>query len=244
MEGASPMIHQASPYLLCRCGQVHRPQVVPTLARLLRPYDGFLIAVTEKDAMLQKLATDSTHISVHTAYSSTGANEVSPVTRFAATWGTAGSGSIALAATLPSFSIPASTPEVSWWSGWSALTSGTFRFIAPLGGGTIRPASAEIATDITNNDIYAKAHGYAAADRVVGWGTLPTGLTVGVLYFVIATGLTADIFRVSTTLGGSAVDLTGTPPFNFFVQKCAPEAFVSAGTLTFGATSLDLAGII
>lgn len=41
-------------------------------------------------------------------------------------------------------------------------------------------------------------------------GVLPTGLTAGVTYFVIAAGLTADSFQVSATAGGAAVNTTGT----------------------------------
>lgn len=41
-------------------------------------------------------------------------------------------------------------------------------------------------------------------------GALPTGLTALQEYYVIATGLTATQFQVSDTLGGAAVDTTGT----------------------------------
>jgi hypothetical protein len=38
---------------------------------------------------------------------------------------------------------------------------------------------------------------------------LPTGLTAGTIYYVISTGLTATSFEVSTTVGGSAVNTSG-----------------------------------
>lgn len=41
-------------------------------------------------------------------------------------------------------------------------------------------------------------------------GALPTGLTAGTAYYVIAAGLTADAFEVSTSIGGTAVNTTGT----------------------------------
>jgi hypothetical protein len=55
-------------------------------------------------------------------------------------------------------------------------------------------------------------HGLAANDRVIfsTSGALPTGLTAGTVYFVIAAGLTADEFEVSTAQGGSAVNTSGT----------------------------------
>ena len=51
-----------------------------------------------------------------------------------------------------------------------------------------------------------------AAGQAVIFGTssaLPTGLTAGTLYYVIATGLTTSSFEVSTTVGGSASNFTG-----------------------------------
>jgi len=41
-------------------------------------------------------------------------------------------------------------------------------------------------------------------------GALPTGLTAGTTYYVIAAGLTANAFEVSTQIGGSAVNTSGT----------------------------------
>lgn len=55
------------------------------------------------------------------------------------------------------------------------------------------------------------AHGLTAGTPVVftTTGALPTGITAGTYYYVIATGLATDSFRVSATLGGSAVNTTG-----------------------------------
>jgi hypothetical protein len=56
------------------------------------------------------------------------------------------------------------------------------------------------------------AHGLRVGDPVTftTTGALPTGLSAGTTYYVIAAGLTADAFEVSTTLGGSAVNTSGT----------------------------------
>lgn len=54
-------------------------------------------------------------------------------------------------------------------------------------------------------------HGLVANDAVIFEtdGTIPTGLTADtVVYYVISTGLTADAFKVSTTIGGSSVNVT------------------------------------
>lgn len=55
------------------------------------------------------------------------------------------------------------------------------------------------------------SHGLVAGDQVSfeTTGALPTGLSVGVVYFVIASGLTTNAFEVSATLGGAAVNTTG-----------------------------------
>lgn len=52
------------------------------------------------------------------------------------------------------------------------------------------------------------AHGLISGSRVrfTTTGALPTGIVAGTEYFVIATGLTADAFEVSATLGGSAIN--------------------------------------
>lgn len=60
-------------------------------------------------------------------------------------------------------------------------------------------------------DLFTSAsHGLVAGDTVIFEtdGTIPTGLTADATYYVIAGGLTTDDFKVSTTLGGAAVDVT------------------------------------
>lgn len=58
----------------------------------------------------------------------------------------------------------------------------------------------------------ATGHGLAAGDAVIfaTTGALPTGLTAGTIYYVISAGLTSDDFEVSATVGGSAINTTGT----------------------------------
>ena len=52
------------------------------------------------------------------------------------------------------------------------------------------------------------SHGLVANDALVlsTSSGLPTGLTVGTVYYVISAGLTANAFEVSTTVGGAAVN--------------------------------------
>jgi len=54
-------------------------------------------------------------------------------------------------------------------------------------------------------------HGFAVGDAVsfTTGGTLPTGITAGARYYVIASGLTSSAFEISTTAGGAAINFTG-----------------------------------
>lgn len=57
------------------------------------------------------------------------------------------------------------------------------------------------------------AHGFIAGTPVAFLGTVnqsvPAGLSSGLLYYVIGTGLTATDFKVSASVGGAEVDITG-----------------------------------
>jgi hypothetical protein len=74
-------------------------------------------------------------------------------------------------------------------------------------------------------------------------GTLATGLTEGVVYFVVSSA--TNTFKVSTTSGGSAVDITGLGNGTVFWQRVVPEVFASQGQISVaaGALVLDLTAI-
>jgi hypothetical protein len=66
-------------------------------------------------------------------------------------------------------------------------------------------------TCVAGTDLFTAAgHGYGAGKPVRFYGLAGgAGITAGTTtYFVIASGLTADAFRVSATLGGSTIDVT------------------------------------
>lgn len=81
------------------------------------------------------------------------------------------------------------------------------------GSSTPVPFTADDTTDL----LTAAAHGLANGDIVLidGAGTLPGGLTTNTRYFVINS--TTDTFKLSLTLGGTAIDLTtdGTGAMSF-----------------------------
>lgn len=73
-------------------------------------------------------------------------------------------------------------------------------------------AGATFTVTIASPAVFSKtAHGLAAGDPIIfsTTGALPTGLTAGTVYYVISAGLTADAFEVSTSVGGSAVNTSG-----------------------------------
>jgi hypothetical protein len=61
-------------------------------------------------------------------------------------------------------------------------------------------------------------------------GALPTGLTAGTTYFVIAAGLTANAFEVSTTVGGAAVNTSGTQSGTHTMTQHTTVRGTGAGT--------------
>lgn len=90
-------------------------------------------------------------------------------------------------------------------------------------------------TNGVNNGVAWVAHGLTAGKKVYfipalasgAPGTMPTGLTAGQTYFVIAAGLTANSFRVSATLAGAAVDTTGSAGTGTITAYLAPNVQLS-----------------
>jgi hypothetical protein len=117
---------------------------------------------------------------------------------------------------------------------WDALTVGTIQGYWQIGS-TLRGA----ATVTTGDTFTSVGHGLAADDRVfvtaVGGDALPTGLAVDTLYFVRATGLTADAFTLSTTSGGAAVDVTAAGEVSWF--ETVPQTFSISGNLVLPTTT-------
>jgi hypothetical protein len=184
------------------------------------------------------LITSGTHLAAFTGFPpAIGGNEItggSPAyARKAITHtATAAAGAISPSSGLPAtFDIPAGT-TVRALAVCSALTAGSIIAWSPAGAGPRLSINTGDATDITNNDILSEAHGLVAGNSVLFWDDfnsgLPNGLAEDTEYFVLATGLTTDAFRVSTTLGGTVVDITGAGVGT--VQKFVPEVYGGQGT--------------
>jgi hypothetical protein len=138
------------------------------------------------------------------------------------------------------FDVPAG--NVVAWGIWDAVTAGncyqTGWFSTVSGLALVRTA------DATANDVQSVAHGLALDDRivfeVVEGLSVPTGLTAGTLYYVISTGLTTDAFRVATTSGGAAVDITGTG--SSIWRKVVVTNFGGQGQFQINAGEFDVFG--
>lgn len=93
------------------------------------------------------------------------------------------------------------------WGLYTASTAGTLRGIAFLDADPPIEGVGNVDDTIT-----AYAHGLSADQRVFVLASpgalLPAGLAENTAYYVLASGLTADVFKLSTTSGGAAVNIT------------------------------------
>ena len=73
------------------------------------------------------------------------------------------------------------------------------------------------------------AHGFAAGDtvRFTTTGALPTGITAGTTYYVIAAGLTANAFEISTQPSGSAVNTSGSQSGTHYLSIPLSNVFIA-----------------
>jgi hypothetical protein len=192
------------------------------------------LTTTGRNDLLTNGLTNFTHAS---AMTDLGTTEASGVTRQAITWAAAASGQRANSAQL---TIPIGTGvTVQVGSIHSALTAGNIEAWFQIGS-TLRGVGSvdATATDLIQSD----GHGLTTDDRVffttVAGESLPTGVSATVLYFVLASGLTADAFKVATTSGGTALDITALGEVAWF--KTVPQPFPSGGNLVIATSALTL----
>lgn len=190
------------------------------------------------DAVDETATGGITHGSLHTAFSTTGANEVtggSPAYARKSVTLAASSGGVKSLSNAPVFDVPASA-TVRWIGYWTAVTAGTFRGMVPNGGGALKPFSVD---DATTDVLDSPAHGFTNTQMVVVWagaGALPAGVAEGTVYHV--RDVTTDSLKLAATAGGAAIDLTtiGTG----LVQRIIEEAMGAQGTITLNTASIEL----
>lgn len=163
--------------------------------------------------------------------------------RQAVTWQAAGTPAAGQAGNNGSIAIPIAAGETPMvLSLYDALSAGNR--LADFGFGSSGQQVKGLATVLASTDLFTSyAHGFTTDDRVflsvVNDEAIPTGISLTTLYFVLASGLTTDAFKISTTSGGSALDVTASG--ECLVQKTVPNLFASAGNLTIATNALILA---
>lgn len=181
----------------------------------------------------------ATHGSLHAAYSTTGASELSggsPVyARQAITWSPASGRSKATASSFV-FPVPAAS-TVRWVGFWDAVTAGNFLGMTPNGGAM---TEAFTCPDIANDTLEAPSHGLSTGQSVVVWAvpgaSLPAPLAEGTVYWVVTA--TADDLQLSLTSGGAAINLTAVG--SGFLQRIVEESFGAQGTMTVTSATMTL----
>lgn len=128
-----------------------------------------------------------------------------------------------------------SNEDVIAWGLYDAATSGNLKAIGLLD--TDPPLFG--VGDPTAEDIYSAAHGLQTDQRVfvlaAPGAVIPAGFSENTAYFVLAAGLTTDNFRLSTSSGGAAVNITARGAALFIPYKAVtiatnatPEFAISA----------------
>lgn len=101
-----------------------------------------------------------------------------------------------------------------------------------------------ISTDVVADTFNENAHGLTTDQPVVFAGlSNTTGVTNGTVYFVSATGLTANAFRVAATVGGAAIALGGSNDTNTVTAFPGLQTILTA-TKTIPANSLSVGDVL
>lgn len=184
----------------------------------------------------------------------TGASAVVNVARVQAGFGAASGGTLSNTGNIDFVSMPAVAGDgVVGWSAHDTAGSGG----PPTGGNcwwwgllsTVEGVADADSTDTAAGDLQSAAHTLTTNDRVaflsipgaaggdIG-GPVLYGTGSGVLYHVIATGLTTEKFRVSTTQGGGALALSGDGSLRWL--KVVPKTTNSGDTFRIATGDLDV----
>ena len=189
-----------------------------------------------KHIALNALAADLDFLSLHSAYSTAGANEATggtpPYARKGTTWGGASGATVSISSP-QIFDVPPMT--VAFVGTWSLDTGGTFYGMFPLGGTGYR----EFQTDVTNNTILSEGHSYVDGNQIVFIsGAPPAPLTEGTIYFVV-NAAASETFKVAATAGGAAIDLTSDGGAEVRVSNIVAETFAAQGQYSVNSLSIS-----
>ena len=201
---------------------------------------------------LDESATQITHVAICTlsdpgtgtnmkAVEATGGSPA--YARQAVTWGAAASRLKSNTGAL-TFDLAAGTYGFFGLFNANTGNTGNYRGYIPFGGASPLKGFFSTDTTLSNDQLFSVAHGMADNDRVILYNvfaeTLPTGVTEGTVYYVVSSA--TNTFKVSTTLGGSAVDITALGGGEGYWQRVVPEVFATQGQLTVAVGALVLDG--
>ena len=196
-----------------------------------------MLADARLNAALDAAVPASVKLSVHDAYSATGAGLIAGPIKTAGTMTAAASRSKPLSAAVDILSIPAAA-VVRWIGMWDGTTDTIFIGMFPNGGSD---KSFQVDTTV-NERILCEGHGYVNGDTVVFHNGNPgTALAVGTAYFVVLQAAAdPDYFSVALTSGGAAINLTDQPAITCRVSKLVQETYASAGTHRVSTLAVSL----
>lgn len=150
--------------------------------------------------------------------------------------GTQSGGQIANASQITFPDATANWGTILAWATFDASSAGNMLWWGWLGTGAEAPGTAAAATDAFTS----YAHGFANGDQVMlqapEGGALPTGVSANTAYWVV--GATTDTFQLSTTQGGSAINLTADGEFSAY--KIQTKTVNSGDGFKFNTGNLTL----
>jgi hypothetical protein len=129
--------------------------------------------------------------------------------------------------------------DVIAWGVHTASTAGAIRAI-----GFLDADPPVVGVGNVDDTIDSYAHGLQTDQRVfvlaAPGAVIPTGLAENTAYFVLAAGLTADVFTLSTTSGGAAVNITVGGASLFMPYKAVTVATNATPEFAIGALIVQL----
>jgi hypothetical protein len=194
---------------------------------------------TMLDTLDESAAVGAKYGSLHSAYSATGANELTGGTpayaRKALVWAAA-SGAAKATSAAALFDVPNGS-FVRFIGFWDSPTGGVFLGMTPNGGGLVQ---AFVVPDATNDTLECVAHGLIDGETVVVWAVpgdpLPSPLVEGTVYYVVSSSI--DDLKLSATFGGAAIDLSAIGAGE--LQKIVPEQYAAQGSHTVTSVTINL----
>lgn len=132
------------------------------------------------------------------------------------------------------------TVDAIGWGIYAASSGGSPKWIGLMDADVPVVGTADESSDA----ITAPAHGLSTDQRVfvlaAPGAVIPTGLSENTAYFVLASGLTTDAFKLSTSSGGAAVNITAKGAALFMPYTALTIAQLATPQFDTGALILQI----